>query len=296
MPAARSPPPPPPSPSSSSLLATAAASAGAPSLPSPAVPGLPAGQQGAAAAASLPYLSSVPEVALRLSCLGHRVVLRRVVDTKQYWSKSMTNAFCYVVLPGTGIGYVLDPGFKEHFRAGCMSDRYRDIWECLPPLFVGPPAKLVQLVQLLCSELGASFEAAGRQLPPWRTFNATINRWMSPVFRDLPAPLRRTVAGAAAAGAPCGGVAGAGGEGGAVPIAPCVSPGMIPASEVQAFLRSCEELLAGTASTQSASADPRVSGPRSDISSAAAAATGIGVAQGSGSGVLVAAPGQHAQC
>lgn len=79
----------------------------------------------ATTSAQPPYLSYVPEVALRLSCLGHRIVVRRVTDSKHYWSKSMTNLFCYCVLPGTGIGYVLDPSFKEHFRAGRMSDRYR---------------------------------------------------------------------------------------------------------------------------------------------------------------------------
>lgn len=67
----------------------------------------------------------MPDVALRLSCLGHRVVVRRVTDSKHYWSKSMANLFCYSLLPGTGIGYVVDPAFREHFRAGRMSDRYR---------------------------------------------------------------------------------------------------------------------------------------------------------------------------
>ncbi|GFR49795.1 hypothetical protein Agub_g11733 [Astrephomene gubernaculifera] len=279
---------------------------------------MPSAAAAAAAAVSnegppqLPYLSSVPEVALRLSCLGHRVVVRRVVDSRQYWSKSMTNTFCYSVLPGTGIGYVLDPGFKEHFRAGCMSDRFRDIWECLPPLFVGPPARLVQLVQMLCAELQASFEAADRQLPPWRTFAATINRWMSPVFRDLPVPQRRSsgggnghhrsctaAAGVAAAAAvmstpssACcsssssssssvqtspsgshatsssgstsgsngsasgGGSSSASASGGDSSSSSSSSGGgsgvvgVIPAAEAQAFLRACEELVAGTASAK----------------------------------------------
>ncbi|KAG2451846.1 hypothetical protein HYH02_003622 [Chlamydomonas schloesseri] len=172
-----------------------------PTVPAVAAPGSGSGGSGGAAPATsgtaaapaqpAAYLSYVPEVALRLSCLGHRIVVRRVTDSKHYWSKSMTNMFCYCVLPGTGIGYVLDPSFKEHFRAGRMSDRYRDVWECLPPLFVGPPAKLVQLVQTLCAELQASFESGGRQLPPWRTFGSTINRWMSPCFQDVPVPPRR---------------------------------------------------------------------------------------------------------
>ncbi len=97
---------------------------------------------------------------------------------------------------------------------------HRDIWECLPPLFVGPPAKLAQLVQLLVGELHASFESCGRQLPPWRTFNATINRWMSPAFRDVPVPLRKGAQ--------------------ALPLG---TPGLIPAADAQAFLRTCAKLV-----------------------------------------------------
>ncbi|GIL60777.1 hypothetical protein Vafri_15220 [Volvox africanus] len=207
-----------------------------------AVPSNPAGRSadgGAAHLGTRPMpqrspLSSVPEVALRLSCLGHQVVVRRVTDSRHYWSRSMTNMFCYCVLPGTGIGYVLDPNFKDHFKSNSMSDRYRNIWEGLPPLFVGPPTKLVQLVQALCTELQASFESDCRQLPPWRAFTCNINRWMSPVFRDVPVPMRRPM--------PAGSSIGI--------------PGMIPAANARAFLLECEELLANTPSARPRAAVP----------------------------------------
>lgn len=134
------------------------------------------------------HLDDIPEVAVRLCRQNYKMVVRRVMDSKLYWSKSMTSVFCYCVLPGTGVGYVLDPNFKEHFKTGHMSIRYRDIWECLPAIFVGPPAQLIPLVQLLCQEVVKSFEEAGRQLPPWRNFATTIDRWMSPSFKDLAGP------------------------------------------------------------------------------------------------------------
>ncbi|GIL88709.1 hypothetical protein Vretimale_17288 [Volvox reticuliferus] len=200
-----------------------------------------------------PYLSSIPEVALRLSCLGHRMVVRRVTDSRHYWSRSMTNMFCYCVLPDTGIGYVLDPSFKDHFRAAMMSDRYRDIWECLPPLFVGPPAKLVQLVQVLCTELQVSFKNSDCLLPPWRAFTCNIYRWMSPVFRDLPVPLRRPM--------PAGKKSG--------------TMDMIPAADAQAFLRACAELMVNTPSAlpRSSTAVATVA-PSSSVSSVALATAG----------------------
>ncbi len=108
---------------------TSAGSGGAGSGPTTASTAATASPVASAAgdgmAAPVPHLSNVPEVALRLSCLGHRVVVRRVTDSKHYWSKSMANLFCYSLLPGTGTGYVVDPVFREHFRAGRMSDRYR---------------------------------------------------------------------------------------------------------------------------------------------------------------------------
>ena len=136
------------------------------------------------------------------------------------------------------------------------------MWECLPPLFVGPPAKLVQLVQSLCAELQASFESSGRQLPPWRTFSSTINRWMSPGFQDVPVPLRRPMPQqqqpelppqAAGSGGAVGGVAGVAGGNGSGGRSGSTA-GMIPAAEAQAFLRVCEELLAGTPSSARARA------------------------------------------
>ncbi|GLI66593.1 hypothetical protein VaNZ11_010513 [Volvox africanus] len=231
-----------------------------------AVPSNPAGRSVDGGAAPLgphptpqrSYLSSVPEVALRLSCLGHQVVVRRVTDSRQYWSRSMTNMFCYCVLPGTGIGYVLDPNFKDHFKSNSMSDRYRDIWECLPPLFVGPPTKLVQLVQALCTELQASFESGRLILPPWRSFTCNINRWMSPVFRDVPVPMRRPVPSGSSSGA----------------------PGMIPAANARAFLLECEQLLANTPSARPESS-------RAAVATAAATANG---ALGAAAPGIVTAP------
>ncbi len=74
----------------------------------------------------------VPELALALSAavcrLGCRVVVRRVTDTRQYWSKSMGNTFAICTLPGGGPpggGLVVDPNFREQFSTAHMTQRYR---------------------------------------------------------------------------------------------------------------------------------------------------------------------------
>lgn len=64
-------------------------------------------------------------ISLAMAACGYRLVVRRVVDSGHYWSRTMSSTFCYCVLPGTGVGYVVEPRFKEHFKLGCMTERYR---------------------------------------------------------------------------------------------------------------------------------------------------------------------------
>ncbi|GFH29358.1 predicted protein [Haematococcus lacustris] len=91
--------------------------------------------------------------------------LVQVIDSQAYWTKSMTNSFCYCLLPlgsssGPGPkhqGYVVDPAIKDYFQAAPATPRYQAVWGALPEVF-----------------------AQGRQLPPWRSFTATQGRWLEP--------------------------------------------------------------------------------------------------------------------
>ncbi|GFH11710.1 uncharacterized protein HaLaN_07255 [Haematococcus lacustris] len=95
-------------------------------------------------------------------------MVRKVFDSQAYWTKSMTNSFCYCLLPlehGSGPGpkyqgYVVDPAMKDSFLAA------------VDEVFVGPAYQLVALLQLVCAELAACFQG----------------RWLSPSFHDVAAP------------------------------------------------------------------------------------------------------------
>jgi hypothetical protein len=50
------------------------------------------------------------------------------------------------------------------------------------------PCQLQPVVHALCEEVELSFLEAGRPCPPWRSWAATINRWMSDQFVDYPVP------------------------------------------------------------------------------------------------------------
>ena len=85
---------------------------------------------------------TIPQLAVALSAsvsrMGCRVIVRRVTDSKQYWSKSMGRTFVICTLPGTGAdgssasapmqiggGLVIDPNFKDQFSTPQMTQRYR---------------------------------------------------------------------------------------------------------------------------------------------------------------------------
>lgn len=48
----------------------------------------------------------------------------------------------------------------------------------LPAEFVGTPACLVPLVQLMCAEMGASFSTRGLTCPPWRHAKSLLSKWL----------------------------------------------------------------------------------------------------------------------
>lgn len=64
----------------------------------------------------------------------------------------------------------------------------RAILTSLPEVFVGMPCQLQPVVQLLCEEIELCFLEAGRPCPPWRSWSATINRWMSDQYVDVVVP------------------------------------------------------------------------------------------------------------
>lgn len=69
----------------------------------------------------------VARVALALSRWGYTVIVRRVLHSKTYWTKSFDNTFIVALDTSSGMGveYIVDPHFRELFRTGAMSRNYR---------------------------------------------------------------------------------------------------------------------------------------------------------------------------
>ena len=64
----------------------------------------------------------------------------------------------------------------------------RQLWEALPETFVGRASQLAPVLQLISFELALMFEGQGQQLPLWRTYAATMARWLSNACADVAVP------------------------------------------------------------------------------------------------------------
>lgn len=68
-----------------------------------------------------------------------------------------------------GTFVLVDPVFREQFVVARPSESYTRLLSFVPEVFVGTRAHMIAGVRLLCPEMRASLEAAGLDVPPWRT-------------------------------------------------------------------------------------------------------------------------------
>lgn len=83
------------------------------------------------------------------------------------------------------VPYIVDPSFKEQFEIPQPTAAYAALLELVPAEFVGTSSRLIPLVQTLCAEMVASFEANGLTLPPWRRSQSMLTKWLPSRSRDV---------------------------------------------------------------------------------------------------------------
>ena len=59
----------------------------------------------------------------------------------------------------------MDPKFKEQFEIAHPTERYVELLDAVPAVFVGTEHRLVTLVELLCTEMSAAFQTTGELQP-----------------------------------------------------------------------------------------------------------------------------------
>jgi hypothetical protein len=79
------------------------------------------------------------------------------------------------------------PAENQHFLIPHPTRAYMDLLAALPDEFAGSKARLLPLVDFLCTEMAASFEGRGLTLPPWRRAQALASKWLPARSRDASA-------------------------------------------------------------------------------------------------------------
>lgn len=67
---------------------------------------------------------------------------------------------------------------RDQFIIPQMTPAYEELMRLLPAEFVGTPSRLVPLVQLLCEEMCAAFDAHNMTCPPWRQAKSMLSKWL----------------------------------------------------------------------------------------------------------------------
>jgi uncharacterized protein (TIGR01615 family) len=75
--------------------------------------------------------------------------------------------------------FIVDLDFQAQFEIARPSDDFSMIWQLLPPIFIGAPDKLQQIVLLMSEATKKSLREEGLHLPPWRKLSYLKAKWFS---------------------------------------------------------------------------------------------------------------------
>eukprot|EP00878_Enallax_costatus_P002300 GHUV01002475.1.p1 GENE.GHUV01002475.1~~GHUV01002475.1.p1 ORF type:complete len:344 (+),score=116.81 GHUV01002475.1:340-1371(+) len=126
-------------------------------------------------------------LASRLALVGYNISVRTALGGGPSCFRNLRHEFLSVT--GTDeykeTELIVDPNFKEQFEIPQPTATYRAVLNMVPQEFVGTASRLVPLVQLLCAEMAASFEAMSLTLPPWRRAQSMLSKWLPSRSRDI---------------------------------------------------------------------------------------------------------------
>ncbi|KXZ50390.1 hypothetical protein GPECTOR_16g563 [Gonium pectorale] len=125
-------------------------------------------------------------LATKLSAVGYNVNVRTALGGGPSCFRNLRHEFLAVRGRGDyeGVEFIVEPRFREAFSIPHPTAEYAELLAAAPDVFVGPSARLVPIVQTLCSLMAASFEAQGLTLPPWRRTQSMLSKWLPNRSRD----------------------------------------------------------------------------------------------------------------
>jgi hypothetical protein len=84
---------------------------------------------------------------------------------------------------GDGARLIVELDFRSEFDLARSTKAYRAALQALPPLFVGTPDRLGQIVAVVAEAARQSLKKKGLHYPPWRKPEYMRAKWLSPHVR-----------------------------------------------------------------------------------------------------------------
>lgn len=96
---------------------------------------------------------------------------------------------------GEEVRLIVEVDFRSEFEVARSTKAYRAALQALPPLFVGTPDRLGQIVAVVAEAARQSLKKKGLHFPPWRKPEYMRAKWLSPHVRsgDKAAAAAKTV-------------------------------------------------------------------------------------------------------
>ena len=132
-------------------------------------------------------------LATKLVNVGYKVAIRSALGACGTKSSSsdcfynLRNEFLVVSGEGdeTGTKFIIEVRFRDHFTIPHPTQRYAHLLDAVPTEVVVAPQRLLELVNLLCSEMSFAFQEQGLSLPPWRQSKSLLSKWLPAKSKDL---------------------------------------------------------------------------------------------------------------
>lgn len=101
---------------------------------------------------------------------------------KSRWEKTgrfPAGSYEYVDVNLSGNRYIVEVNLAAQFEIVRPTAGYISLLEVIPPIFVGKPEKLKQIVRLMCAATRESIKKADLLVPPWRKNGYMQAKWFS---------------------------------------------------------------------------------------------------------------------
>lgn len=76
-----------------------------------------------------------------------------------------------------GTRYIVEASLAGQFEIARPSGHYASLVGVFPPVFVGRPEELKQVIRLMCAAMKQSLRSTGLLLPPWRRKSYVKAKW-----------------------------------------------------------------------------------------------------------------------